>query len=131
MSLKILRDRLLAEHHHSPQLGVRINQAVSEIEAGLQTLAGMGHPFHLEAGAAPPEDDDNSWPRIYFHQDKSPNGRVVLSRWELAELGPGWWPTAGEAQHDDGMKTQFEGRGGVRKGTALMVIQANMNMKDL
>lgn len=101
----------MAEHFHKPQTLMRMDHAFKAIEQGLGELASMGHPFHLEAGTAPVEEFP--WPRVYFHVDSAPNGRMVASPWELAELGAGWFPTLQEAQHDDGMKTQFAGRGGV------------------
>lgn len=84
--------------------------AIASLEEGLATLASLGHPFHLEDGVVRSE---LGWPRILFNVDSAPNGRLVNSEYDARELGPGWYDTANDAQHADGLKTQFAGRGGI------------------
>lgn len=127
MDLTLLRTRLLSVHHARPQSVRRIEMAVVAVREGLETLAALGHPMHLAEGPAPSADEMDSWPRVYYHQDAAPNGRLVLSPWELGELGFGWYPTAAEAAHADGLATQFAGRGGVGRRDVPMVIPDETN----
>jgi hypothetical protein len=110
MNLNDLLSRLQANHHHDSQSYVKVTAAIREVEHGLHMLAIMGHVYHLEPG---PPYDLPEWPRILFHVFAAPNGRVIQNRWEAEELGPGWWPTLQEAQHKEGIRAQFRGRGGV------------------
>lgn len=110
MNLAELAQRLLADHHHDPQACQTIVTSLGEIERGLGLLAKLGHVFHLENG---PAYDLPQWPRVLFHVESAPNGRVVNSWWEADELGPGWWPTYSEAAHREGVRYQFAGRGGI------------------
>jgi hypothetical protein len=56
-----------------------------------------------------------TWPRLLFHAEKAPNGRLCLNEFEKMELGDGWFETLDDAQHWDGTQAQFEGRGGVKR----------------
>ncbi len=106
-----LRVRLAAKHFDKPQNIHRVGLALDLIEEGLRHLAGLGHQFHLELG--PENPDLHDWPRTYFHLTAAPNGRPVNSRYDLADLGPGWFPTLQEAQLDEGLQRQMHGRGGL------------------
>lgn len=110
-----IKNALLAEHHQRPQNVRRVQIALVKIDEGLKELNSLGHPFHLMQGPRPPAIDLelSGWPKVMFHQDAAPNGRLVATKWELADLGPGWFVTAAEAAHWDGLATQFAGRGGV------------------
>jgi len=109
---KSIREELLALHAGQPQECRVIEMALREAEASLAALARLGHFYHLEAGPWPEKE---AWPKTYFHTVAAPQGRLVRSPWELAELGDGWFPTLEEAERHEGMKRQFEGRGGVRQ----------------
>jgi hypothetical protein len=113
-----LRTRLRAELHSQPQRSLDCDLALREIEEGLARLARHGYVFHLEPGPAPVVEPP--WPRLMFHSTSAPNGRVVNSPWDLSELGPDWWPTLEEAQHADGLKAQFAGRGGLGRAGGLV-----------
>lgn len=118
MRISDLRTQLAAIHHGTPQVQVRIDQALRDIEQQLQALAGLGHQFHLEPG---PPVELPEWPKTVFHVTSAPNGRVVRDLGELLELGPGWFSTLEAAQHADGIETQFAGRGGVKRRGGLTV----------
>lgn len=129
LSLQQLKARLLAEHHAKPQNLSRIEHEFGRLGEALAALAALGHLYHLAEGSP---GSGEVWPRLYFHVHAAPNGRVVNSRWELAELGPGWFPTLDEAQHDDGVATQFAGRGGVgRKSLPAVVAGAEVAVASL
>jgi hypothetical protein len=96
-----------------------ISAAIAEVEHGLGLLARLGHVYHLDPG---PSYSLPEWPRILFHVDAAPNGRVVNSFWEARELGPGWWPTLAEAQNKEGVRAQFAGRGGVGDRSLPMLV---------
>jgi hypothetical protein len=96
-----------------------ISAAIAEVEHGLGLLARLGHVYHLEPG---PPYSLPEWPRLLFHVDAAPNGRVVNSFWEARELGPGWWPTLAEAQNKEGVRAQFAGRGGVGDRSLPMLV---------
>jgi hypothetical protein len=113
MNLTPLRTSLIVQHHHQPQVVRVIEHSIRELEEALGRLAAVGHLFHLAEGPQPPADE---WPRVMFHVDSAPNGRVVNSEWDFRDLGgeaEGWHTTLAGAQHADGVKTQFAGRGGV------------------
>lgn len=111
---------LLAIHHDRPQQLGRVNHAFRAIAEALAELGSMGHQFHLAEG---PPGSGEIWPRLYFHVKAAPNGRLVHSKYELGDLGPGWFPTLDEAQHADGVATQFAGRGGVGRRDLPMVLE--------
>ena len=120
MSLASLRTRILGELHHRPQASVEFTLAFREIEAGLAVMARLGYLYHLEPGPQPAEDE---WPRLMFHVDAAPNGRLVQSRYDLPDLGDDWYLTLEEAQHADGLKTQFAGRGGIGSRNLPVVVE--------
>ena len=111
---------LLAQHHAKPQEVARVGHAFRAIAEALAELSSLGHPFHLAEGLAV---EGEIWPRLYFHIKAAPNGRLVHSQWDLADLGSGWFPTLEQAQHSDGMETQFAGRGGIGRRDVPMVIE--------
>jgi len=128
VNLSALRTRLAALHHHEPQIAMSVEHAIRELESGLGTLAKYGHPMHLDEGH---EVQSLGWPRLLFHVDSAPNGRLVNSEWDARDLGPDWWPTLAEAQHADGVKTQFAGRGGVQGRSLPVVIpQTELHSED-
>lgn len=119
MYLNELMPRLQALHHHNPQAVMTVSAAVAEVEHGLGLLARLGHVYHLEPG---PSYSLPEWPRLLFHVQAAPNGRVVHSWWEARELGVGWWPTLQEAQHKEGVRAQFAGRGGIGDRSLPMLV---------
>lgn len=119
MKLVELTPRLQASHHHDPQACQVIQSALAEIQHGLDLLTRLGHVYHLEPG---PPFDLPPWPKILFHVESAPNGRVVNSYWEAADLGPGWWPTLTEAQQREGIRAQFAGRGGIGDRSLPMLV---------
>lgn len=110
MNWRAFRVRLQAEHHQSSQKVAEIELACHQAENALQLFARLGHQFHLAPG---PEPEADGWPKILFHVDSAPNGRLVRNEYEAEELGDGWFDNLNDAQHNYGMKTQFAGRGGV------------------
>jgi hypothetical protein len=126
MFLNELLPRLQADHHHDLQAVTNVQNAIAEVERGLNTLARYGHVLHLEYGPAyhMPE-----WPMVLFHVTSAPNGRVVRSSWEALELGPGWWPTLQDAQYKEGIRMQFRGRGGVGDRSLPMLQDGDMRVK--
>lgn len=112
----------MAEHYGKPQNLSRIEYEFARLGEALAALAVLGHQYHLVDGPDGPAEREEIWPRIYFHVSAAPNGRVVASKWELDELGPGWFPTLEAAQHTDGMETQFAGKGGVGRKTVPAVV---------
>jgi hypothetical protein len=61
---------------------------------------------------------------MMFHVNAAPNGRMVLSEYELYDLGEGWCNSLEEAQVRDGIMAQFAGRGGVSR-RSLPVLTGN------
>lgn len=118
--LVALQTRLLATHHSKPQTQELVRGALALVAEGLRRLEALGLQFHLDPG---PGSVGDEWPRMMFHVDAAPNGRLVRSRWELADLGPGWFNTLEEAQHADGVATQFAGRGGIGRRDLPVPIQ--------
>jgi hypothetical protein len=114
-----LLERLRAEFHGKPQQLAMVEAAVTNVDTGIATLAALGHSFHLALGPAPPQDE---YPKLVFHVKSAPNGRLVRSRWELADLGEDWYPSLEAAQHADGVRAQFAGRGGVGNRNLPVVI---------
>lgn len=119
MKLSELSTRLQASHHHDLQACATILAAVGAVENGLALLARLGHVYHLEPG---PPYELPEWPRVLFHVENAPNGRVVNSWWEANDLGPGWWPTLAEAAHREGVRAQFAGRGGIGDRSLPMLV---------
>jgi hypothetical protein len=91
---------------------------MAAVDDGLGTLARLGHRYHLVLGP-PPEVED--WPKVMFHVEAAPNGRLVSSDFERHELGYGWYFTLGEAQHVEGYRAQMAGRGGVGDRSVPMI----------
>lgn len=114
-----LRAKLLAEHSLHPQDTARIEKACSETQAGLDELARLGHRFHLVEGLEPSAP---GWPKIMFHVNYPPQGRLVYGPEWLVDMGPGWFETLAEARQASGLHTQFAGRGGVKSANLPMVI---------
>ncbi len=110
MDWKGLRNYLFARHPAEHQKSARIDFALRQAEEALTELSRLGYQYHLADGPGEPYP---SWPCLMFHVDAAPNGRLVRSEAEAAELGPGWFRTLMESQLWDGMETQFAGRGGV------------------
>lgn len=119
MDLTPLRIQLEARHHNDQQALRRIQWAIEHLSEGLGTLASLGHPMHLEPELRRLE---LGWPRILFHADSAPNGRIVYGQAEADELGPDWFASANEAAHADGVKTQFAGRGGIQTRSVPAII---------
>ena len=119
MELNALRTKLHAERHGESQVCHEITHGLALVEEGLKMLGRLGYQLHLEEG---PPVELSAWPKVMFHAKSAPNGRVVNSRWDLEELGDGWFDTIAEAQHWDGVATQFAGRGGVSRRDLPMVI---------
>ena len=109
MNLKALHAKLEYEYRQQPSKARLLRHALQAVQDGLQVLASAGHQFHLAEGASPPQQWD--WPRTYYHYDLG--HREVLGPGDLAELGPGWYPSLGEAEQAHGEDVQFAGRGGV------------------
>ena len=116
------RASLVGQHFDQPQNLMIIRHAFDLIAEGLKLLGSLGHPFHLVEGTSV---EGEIWPKVYFHIEAAPNGRLVNSLYDLQDLGPGWYPSLDQAQHADGMATQFDGRGGVRKRDVPMLIGAS------
>jgi len=110
MDWKGLRRQLESQHPGNPQVLARIDHALKAAEEALTGLALVGHRFWLTTTEQAPFPD---WPRMLFHLNAAPNGRLVLSEFEAEELGPGWFDSLEKSQHWDGVETQFAGRGGV------------------
>lgn len=104
---KRLREVLLSHHPGRPQEQRVIVEALREAESALGALSRLGHLFHLAEGAPPHVNGE----RVFF----SENGDVVKvkSLNDIANIGKGWYPTEEEALRARGMRSQFEGRGGV------------------
>lgn len=117
MNLVSLGVKLSAQFHDRPQAKLDCELALREIGSALDRLCRHGVVMHLESGPATKLPE---FPKLVFHIDSAPNGRVVHSSWELAELGPGWYPTLDQAQHADGVATQMAGRGGVARNGGLV-----------
>lgn len=127
MDLSNFRRKLIVQHHQSPTDVRRIELAVAEISGALDTLASMGHMFHLEDGPEPARDE---WPKLMFHASDSPNGRVVHSEAEALALGFGWHEDPAQAHQLRGLATQFAGRGGVTRMALPAVTSAPQNEEE-
>lgn len=123
-----LHNKLQAELFDFPQKARLAEHALREVEQGLAALSAIGYLFHLEDGPGELLDD---WPRIMYHVDAAPNGRVVLCEADLDELGPGWYHTPQEAHHATGYETQMHGRGGVPKRVMLPAIIYQFELSPL
>lgn len=119
----IFRDRLVAQHHASPQQAARARHALALVREGLDALAGLGHLFHLAEGSAPPV---SLWPHLVY--DVNGHIREVHHPSDLRDLGPGWFTSLDEARHDAGLNAQFAGRGGVQRGGLPAVIKEKQNV---
>lgn len=104
-------------YREKPSLGRLLIEAVRSVQGGLATLATHGHPFRVAAGADAVIEYD--WPRTYYHYDLGP--QTVGSPGQLAEMGPGWYPSPSAASQARGEDIQFLGRGGVRRNRGLAV----------
>lgn len=87
----------------------KLNHAARMLSEGLDMLTGIGLVFHLAPGVEPPQPE---WPKVLFHINAAPNGRLVRSSWEATELGEGWYESLSAAQHDYGVEQQWRGRAG-------------------
>lgn len=115
-----------ADHHHDLQSQERVRLAFGALDDALTTLAHLGHQYHLETGVAP---EVSEWPRVMFHVEAAPNGRVVKSEYEAQELGPGWWDTLQAAQHAEGVRAQFAGRGGIGDRSVPMLVGGEVGVQ--
>lgn len=114
-----LRRWMLARHSGKPQELMHITKAIDELEHAFQELTRFGYVYHLVAG---PGEKFADWPRMMFHLNSAPNGRLVASEFELWDLGDGWCDSLEEAQIRDGFVHQFRGRGGRQRPGLPMVI---------
>jgi len=119
MTYPLLRDKLTSLHPDRPQAQRTIELALAEVHSALTRLSSLGHHFHLEEGTA---EQVREWPRVLYHLESSPCGRVVNSHWDYEELGPGWYGSLAEAKYHAGLEAQFAGRGGVRVPNLPMII---------
>jgi hypothetical protein len=110
LQLERLKTKHQADHFARPWEVEQVRLALAAIDDGLNVLSRLGHPYHLVAGPSPVEDE---WPKVMFHVEAAPNGRIVNSLYDAQELGPEWFYTLQEAQHAEGIRAQFAGRGGV------------------
>lgn len=110
LEIEQLRTKHQADHFGSLQQVEQIRLAMAAIDDGLNVLSRLGHRYHLEPGPPPLH---NRWPKIMFHVEAAPNGRIVNSEYDAQELGVGWYYTLQEAQHAEGVRAQFAGRGGI------------------
>lgn len=108
-----------ADHHHDMQSQEKVRLAFSALDDAITTLSHLGHQYHLAPGTA---DAVPEWPRVMFHVEAAPNGRVVQSLYEAQELGDGWWDTLQAAQHAEGVRAQFAGRGGIGDRSVPMLV---------
>lgn len=99
-----LERSLHSQHPGDMQANATIKHAVHLAKDALVLLAQVGHQFHLAEGFGEPAPD---WPRLLFHIDQDPNGRLVLCEADAIELGAGWFDSLESAQHWDGVQTQF------------------------
>lgn len=121
-----LKRELEAAHTGDMLALERIRHALQAAEYALSELARLGHRYWL---TEEPQQAKPAWPRLLFHVDAAPNGRLVRSEFEAAELGPGWFDSLAAAQHWDGVETQFAGRGGVPR-TAVPTALA-LDLRDI
>jgi len=119
LQLEKLKAKHQADHFASLQDVEMVRQALLSIDIGLNFLSRLGHRYHLEPGPAPEVDD---WPKVMFHVEAAPNGRVVNGPTEARELGSDWFFTLQEAQHAEGMRAQFAGRGGIGDRSVPMIL---------
>jgi hypothetical protein len=102
------RQRIIVDWPNEPQKSFKARQALQQIEDGLATLAGMGHPLHVEEGYTPPPLPE--YPKVVFHILQGQ--RVVNCQADFEELGDDWYPTMEEARHAAGVTKQNQ-RGGI------------------
>jgi hypothetical protein len=110
MNWQIVSDHLAAQHGSDHQAIYRIEQAVRSLRESLDTLAALGHSFHIEGGPAVATPE---WPKVMFHENCH-QGQLIHCEEDLAELGDGWRSTLAEARFAHGLRQQFKGRGGVK-----------------
>ena len=118
VNLRELAARIEFELRSQPSKARLLIDAVRQIELGLGVLASAGWTLHVRAGAKPVIEWP--WPRIYYHYEHG--HREVLAPGDLAELGPGWYPSFAEAEQAYGEDVQFAGRGGVRRHRELTLV---------
>ncbi len=114
-----LKRRLQAEHPGDPRTLAYLEKAFELGKEALEILSSFGHQFHLAPGPSPA---GNEWPKMMFHVEAAPNGRMVRDEYELWDLGDGWCHSLEEAQVRDGIMAQFTGRGGVSRRSLPMPI---------
>lgn len=125
MNWTLLRNQLvnLPQHHERPQSAAMIDHALAQVQSGLEQLARLGHPFHLEIGI---DASQGSWPRTVYHLQKAPRGFLCLCEQDLEDVlggeAAGWFSTLEEAKHAGGMERQFT-RGGVFPAAGLPAVQ--------
>jgi len=112
MDWNTLKRRLQAEHPGDPRTLAYLEKAFELGKEALEIFAKHGHQFHLAPGPSPASSE---WPKMMFHVEAAPNGRMVRDEFELYDLGDGWCNSLEEAQVRDGIMAQFTGRGGVNR----------------
>jgi hypothetical protein len=100
---------LVGKFSTQPQNAYRVELACRQIAEGLQVLAGLGFPFHLEPGHM----SGSEWPKMMFNAT-APNGVLVYGPTQQSELGEGWFDSLAKAREWHGQRTQLIGRGGKR-----------------
>lgn len=110
MNWQTFSDHLAAQHGTDYQAIYKITHALRAIHESLDLLAGLGHPFHLEDGPPPSQQE---WPKVMFHESCH-QGQLVHSQQDIDDLGDGWRPSLAEARYAHGLRQQFKGRGGVK-----------------
>lgn len=119
---------LLAAHSGRPQEMAQISEALAEGERALATLARLGHQFHLKPG---PGEPPALWPRLMYHVDYAPNGRVIRDEHDHAMLGVGWYDTLEAAQHAAGADTQMTSRGGrPRQSRSIVAVERQKSPQE-
>lgn len=107
-----LKRKLQAEHPGDPRTLAYLEKAFELGREALDIFAQFGHKFHLAPG---PGTASTEWPKMMFHVEAAPNGRMVRDEYELYDLGDGWENSLEDAQVRDGIMAQFTGRGGVNR----------------
>lgn len=107
-----LKRVLFAEHSGDPRTLAYMEEAIRQGRESLRLFAQHGHQYHLAPGPGAPQ---GAWPRMMFHVNSAPNGRMVQNEYELYDLGEGWEDSLEAAQVKDGIMAQFSGRGGVSR----------------
>lgn len=97
-------------HEYDVQYVRRVELNCRMLDEALDGLARLGHVYHIEPGVGKPLPD---FPKMKYHVDAAPNGRLVKNEWEEKELGDDWYDSVEESQHQYGREQQYRGRGGV------------------